>query len=103
MTLYSRLVGVTAGLGVPRTLTWNGSSSTAPEIPAGVASTAIAKAAARATSSAQPPLTIRQSYRARPQSCRARPGDFSAVAPRDACEREAVAGDEGSRQDVDAG
>ena len=39
--LYSRLVGVTAGLGVPRTLTWNGSSSTAPEIPAGVASTAI--------------------------------------------------------------
>jgi len=29
---------VTAGLGVPSTLTWNGSSSTAPEIPAGVAS-----------------------------------------------------------------
>ena len=40
-TLYSRLVGVTDGLGVPRTLTWNGSSSTAPEIPAGVASTAM--------------------------------------------------------------
>jgi hypothetical protein len=34
------LVGVTAGLGVPSTLTWNGSSSTAPEIPAGVARTA---------------------------------------------------------------
>ena len=34
-TLYSRLVGVTAGLGVPSTLTWKGSSSTAPEIPAG--------------------------------------------------------------------
>jgi hypothetical protein len=40
-TLYSRLVGVTAGLGVPSTLTWNGSSSTAPEIPAGVARTAM--------------------------------------------------------------
>jgi len=36
MTLYSRLVGVTDGLGVPSTLTWNGSSSTAPEMPAGV-------------------------------------------------------------------
>jgi hypothetical protein len=34
------LVGVTAGLGVPSTLTWNGSSNTAPEIPAGVATTA---------------------------------------------------------------
>jgi hypothetical protein len=40
-TLYSRLVGVTDGLGVPRTLTWNGSSKTAPETPAGVASTSI--------------------------------------------------------------
>ena len=39
-TLYSKLVGVTAGLGVPSTLTWNGSSKTAPEIPAGVASAA---------------------------------------------------------------
>jgi hypothetical protein len=53
-TLYSRLVGVTAGLGVPSTLTWNGSSNTVPEIPAGVASTAMTNAAARATSSVQP-------------------------------------------------
>jgi hypothetical protein len=28
-------VGVTAGLGVPTTLTWNGSNSTAPETPTG--------------------------------------------------------------------
>jgi len=40
-TLYSRLVGVTDGLGVPRTLTWNGSSRTAPEMPAGVVNTAM--------------------------------------------------------------
>jgi hypothetical protein len=40
--LYSRLVGVTAGLGVPSTLTWNGSSRTAPEMPAGVAIAAMA-------------------------------------------------------------
>jgi hypothetical protein len=40
MTLYSRFVGVTAGLGVRSTLTWNGSRRTAPEIPAGVATTA---------------------------------------------------------------
>ena len=53
-TLYSRLVGVTAGLGVPSTLTWNGSSSTAPEIPAGVDSTEITNAATRATTSVQP-------------------------------------------------
>ena len=53
-TLYRRFVGVTAGLGVPRTLTWNGSRSTAPEIPAGVATTAITYAAASATASRQP-------------------------------------------------
>ena len=41
--MYSRLVGVTAGLGVPSTLTWNGSSRTAPEMPAGVASAAISE------------------------------------------------------------
>ena len=40
---------MTAGLGVPSTLTWNGSSKTAPEMPAGVAVTAIPKAATRAT------------------------------------------------------
>jgi len=45
---------VTAGLGVPRTLTWKGSSRTAPEIPAGVATPAIAKDAAKATTSVQP-------------------------------------------------
>ena len=53
-TLYSRLVGVTAGLGVPSTLTWNGSSRTAPEIPAGVATAETMKAAARATASVHP-------------------------------------------------
>jgi hypothetical protein len=52
--LYSRLVGVTDGLGVPSTLTWNGSSSTAPEIPAGVESTEIRYAATRATTTVQP-------------------------------------------------
>ena len=40
--------------GVPSTLTWNGSSRTAPEIPAGVVSAEIRKAASRATSSVQP-------------------------------------------------
>lgn len=40
-TLQSRFVGVTAGLGVPRTLTWNGSNRTAPEIPAGAVSAAM--------------------------------------------------------------
>jgi len=34
-TLYSRLAGVTDGLGVASTLTWNGRSKTAPEIPRG--------------------------------------------------------------------
>ena len=53
-TLYSRLVGVTDGLGVPSTLTWNGSRSTAPEIPAGVASAAMPYAATNATTSVQP-------------------------------------------------
>jgi hypothetical protein len=52
--LYSRLVGVTDGLGLPRTLTWNGSRSTAPEMPAGVVTTEIAYAATRATASVQP-------------------------------------------------
>ena len=45
---------MTAGLGVPSTLTWNGSSSTAPEMPAGVASIAMTNAAARATTSSSP-------------------------------------------------
>ena len=58
---------MTAGLGVPSTLTWNGSSSTAPEIPAGVARTAMTKAAARAaTTSVQPVPSIRPRYRASP-------------------------------------
>ena len=58
-TLYSRFVGVTAGLGVPSTLTWKGSSSTAPDTPAGVATTAITNAAASATSSVQPAPSTR--------------------------------------------
>ena len=53
-TLYSRFVGVTAGLGVPSTLTWNGSSSTAPDTPAGLASTATTNADTRATICVQP-------------------------------------------------
>jgi hypothetical protein len=48
-------VGVTAGLGVPSTLTWNGSSSTAPDTPVGVASTATPNTAATATTSVQFP------------------------------------------------
>ena len=47
------LVGVTAGLGVPRTLTWIGSNwigskRTAPDTPTGLASAAITNAAASA-------------------------------------------------------
>jgi hypothetical protein len=55
--LSIRFVGVTAGLGVPSTLTWNGNSSTAPDTPAGAASTATPKAAAAATASVQFPST----------------------------------------------
>ncbi len=40
---------MTDGLGVPRTDTWNGSNSTAPDTPAGVATVETAKAAAKAT------------------------------------------------------
>jgi hypothetical protein len=47
-TLYSRLVGVTAGLGVPRTVTWNGSSRTAPDTPAGLASIEMMNEASKA-------------------------------------------------------
>jgi hypothetical protein len=43
-----------------------GSRSTAPEIPADVASTAMANAAARATTSLQPVQSIRPRYRASP-------------------------------------
>ena len=47
-TLYSRFVGVTAGDGVPRTLTWNGRSKTAPLTPAGLVTVAMTSAAAKA-------------------------------------------------------
>jgi hypothetical protein len=53
---------VTAGLGVLSTLTWNGSSKTAPEIPAGVATTAMTNAAAKAATSLQPVPSTRQTY-----------------------------------------
>jgi hypothetical protein len=43
------LVGVTAGLGVPSTLTWKGSKSTAPETPTGLATLATTNAATMAT------------------------------------------------------
>jgi hypothetical protein len=46
---------VTAGLGVPRTLTWNG-SSTAPDTPPGVATATITSPAANAVASAHAPL-----------------------------------------------
>jgi hypothetical protein len=42
-TLKIRLVGVTAGLGTRSTLSCTGSSSTAPETPAGVVTSAIRK------------------------------------------------------------
>jgi hypothetical protein len=41
-------------------VTWNGSKSTAPEIPAGVVTTAIRYAATRATTSVQPVSGTRQ-------------------------------------------
>jgi hypothetical protein len=43
-TLNNRLVGVTAGLATCRTLSWIGSSSTAPDTPAGVVTSASKKA-----------------------------------------------------------
>jgi hypothetical protein len=42
-------VGVTDGLGVHRTDTWNGSTCTAPDTSAGVATVDTAKAAVKAT------------------------------------------------------
>jgi hypothetical protein len=42
--LNSRFVGVTAGLGTCRTLSWTGSSSTAPDTPAGVVISAMKNA-----------------------------------------------------------
>jgi hypothetical protein len=54
---------VTAGLGVPSTLTWKGSGSTAPEMPAGVATTAMTYAAASAATSFQPVPSTRSRYR----------------------------------------
>ena len=53
-------VGVTAGLGVPSTLTWKGSKRTAPETPAGLAKVATKNAAMNATGKTHKPLsTIR--------------------------------------------
>jgi hypothetical protein len=43
-TLNSKFVGVTAGLGTCRTLSWIGSGSTAPETPVGVVTKASANA-----------------------------------------------------------
>jgi hypothetical protein len=60
-TLCSKFVGVTAGLGVPSTLTWNGSSSTAPDTPAGLASTATTNADTSATICVQPGPSTRPS------------------------------------------
>jgi hypothetical protein len=69
-------VGVTAGLDVPSTLTWNGSSSTAPEIPAGIATTAMTYAAVSAATSVQPAPSTRPRYRVTDQAmneCPAKP------------------------------
>jgi hypothetical protein len=41
--LKIRLVGVTAGLGTPRTLTWTGRRRTAPLTPAGVVTVATSR------------------------------------------------------------
>ena len=54
---------MTAGLGVPGTLTWNGSSKTAPEIPAGAASTAMPYAATSAVTSVQPFPSTQSPYK----------------------------------------
>jgi len=61
------------GLGVPSTPTWNGSSSTAPETPAGVAGTAIANAAVSATTSGHPGPSIRPHYPPHPDRDRRLP------------------------------
>ncbi len=54
-TLWSRLVGVTTGLGTPSTLTWTGGRNTAPETPTGAVATEISSPAAnRAAPSAGP-------------------------------------------------
>ena len=47
ITLYSRLVGVTAGLGTPSTLNWIGSMKTAPETPTGAVTVATTTPAAK--------------------------------------------------------
>jgi hypothetical protein len=49
----------TAGLGMPSTLTWNGSSRTAAEMPAGMAMAETVKAAVRATASVHPAQSTR--------------------------------------------
>ena len=73
---------MTAGLGVPSTLTWNGSSSTAPEIPAGAATTAMTYAAASAATSVQPAPSTPSRYRVPdqamnqcPANCPGQPAD----------------------------
>ncbi|MFI7642563.1 hypothetical protein [Nonomuraea sp. NPDC049400] len=48
-TLNSRFVGVTAGLGTPRTLSWTGSRNTAPDTPTGVVTTEISSPAPKPT------------------------------------------------------
>jgi hypothetical protein len=58
------LVGVTAGLGVPRTLTWNGSKRTAPETPAGLANEATRRDATNATGKTEMPWSTTRNYRA---------------------------------------
>ncbi len=53
-------------LGVPSTLSWNGSYRSAPEIPAGVASTAMEYAATKGDDLRHPVPTIRPRYPAIP-------------------------------------
>ena len=55
-------MGVTAGLGVPSIPTWKGNRSTAPDTPAGVATVAMTKAAAKATTYSQSPVSTGSRY-----------------------------------------
>ena len=65
-TLNSRLVGVTDGLGTPSTLTCTGSSSTAPDTPAGVVTSAIRKASRAPTGHSHGTRPAYPAGRARP-------------------------------------
>src|SRR3954468_17168752 len=64
MTLKSRLVGVTDGLGTCRTLSWTGSRNTAPETPTGAVTVEMTSAAVNPSASCAPDTS--KPYRAAP-------------------------------------